>query len=374
MKRNITDQLKHIRLIHFSLVTASALVAYLTLTPFLIGDKLRAELRDLQTLLPLLATPAPDPIEVNRAWCEDRRQDVYAIRFVRPAKLFPDWSYRVVGVTEVRTNGSISQILNDLSAYAVSVEMVDEPVDAAAFKEKRQAMRGDLDGGYTFGGSTTWQDQGQADVEISFDFKRARNGAGEPVVGEKIGGRFSTVSGTLRLEPSAETRFSMLANSVSSLGRKSLKEGAEHINSRFPLLESAQKNASLFGLEIEVAHIAIVGPIILLCIQCYLFAFLADLAAFSGRREIESAPAVWIGVMQAWTTRMLTALTMVVLPAACVYWPVHRLLVSRWALPLALVVLGLGLRCLGKAARIRRELWPTEATGLATSKPDPRGK
>ncbi len=350
----LVDGLKHLRLIHFTLLLVTATTGYLVYASYSIAPETLREAQAFEKLVQSLASEAPSLDLLNPAWSE-RSFQASPLGAAYPGKEYPDRSYRVLWRFPLEPDLPVGRIARQLEApYSTEVEVLHGPLEGDDFLDRVRRLVGGADSPlnpwFRSHLYSKWREDRSADVEVvlscttpSLERPGERGlAAAQQMIREEETGRLTTRIERVEIARDWKTRFSTLfeLDNLDELDLEGLIDFAQgDLTSGLSV-----KNPTLAGLELEGRHVGIVGPVLILVLLVYMVLYLRELHGSLDRQvDFEVAFLPWIGAMPSRWAGFLAWLTLLAFPAIvnsfAIYrlvWP-NRLAVSLLVLPAALL-------------------------------------
>jgi hypothetical protein len=367
---SLLDSVKHIRLIHFTLLVTSVTLIYVgSIISDESGKQYTAMLANIEFLnsflersnesLTLEAGAAFPYMKLNSNWAEHYRKGLEsALKEVSTAKylsLSPQVLNKTVVLYEAETKPidlktyRLRDIDSWISEYMVKLRVLAEPVDKSGNK-----IKGVVDGSDRIVGAevTEWRDDNTAIVNYTIDVSY-RGGPGEET--EHAYDYFSLEHKTnivkfgIPKNWRAETKFNT-AGKIEALWNAHDLQTLETLEAT--IKESLDKQLdnlevtklSLAGSTFQTRHIGVIGPVFQLGIMMYLLLFLMDLLKTTKTNvNCYIDYPIWVGLMGGVFARASCFLTMAVIPAFGSYIIFYNLFISSvGVIGLSLLIFFLG--------------------------------
>ncbi len=331
----LVDGLKHLRLIHFTLLLVTATTGYLVYASYSIAPETLREAQEFRDLVESLASDTPSLDLLNPEWSE-RSFKASPLGAAYPGEKYPARAYRVLRRFPLDKGLQVGRIVGMLEApYSMEIEILDGPLEGDDFLSRVRSLVAGTDSFLVPCNASLypdWRGDRSADVKVILTCIQAGSaqpggrGLDAPQVPliHELDGRLSTRIEQVELARDWRSRFSALFE-LDNLNDLDLDELLDFARGDLTSGLSG-KNPTLAGLELEGRHVGIVGPVVILVLLVYLVLFLHELDRSLERRiDLDVAFLPWVGAMPSRWAGFLVWLTLLALPAAVTFLAVYRL-------------------------------------------------
>lgn len=397
----ITGELKHVRVVHLSLVLVSTTILYLVVSAWTDAPELLKEVELFENYTNEISLDERFFVEMmDKDWVKSRADKIFGVlqteincEFEADKQLTPvnlvkksmhllqqDEQDKTWPRTPSSTLQSWRKTLDRKRWRIAFISEVDIGPDIKNWIESNTGL--DVGGGGTYGGSgpvltdleLKWNTMNntQRELELHLQINRFFVPADAQVVLpttdlHPLHSIFSVTVGTgLEEEASLPTswlkdNYPLLNDKWDDLNGYTFSHALESTRSKITGgLE--ERDPNLLGITIHGSDIGYVGPILIFVILLYMLAHILNInrhfavhAIGNNNKEWRHVLLPWVGAMPGFLPRLLSAGTIAILPAVVVWWAMWRvLLLSVWSLIAALTVGVIGAYCTVSGGRISK--------------------